>query len=128
MIAQRKANRAAFINIIVFGLLFVVLSLFLGCSPQERLARMVKHHPELLQPKQVEIPVFYALPAKTLIDTHFVRTGDTVFFDNNVAVGSVFCGDTFIKIKVITKTDTIRDTIPIEIQTIKVEQKDSSYG
>ncbi len=130
---MKRNLKKILINILLFGAFFVGLNLFFSCSPQKRLSRLVKANPELLQRVKISTPYILPIPERVVLDTNFkVRNNDTTWFSTNNAYGWVAQQDSNIRLQVITKKDTIRDTVYtyIDVPQVKViaTEKEKDYG
>lgn len=84
-----------------------------ACSPQKRLDRLIKKHPELVQKDTVFI--------KDTIYTQEIKT-DTVFFSFK-KVDTFYLEKEKLKIQIIKQYDTLKVTANVRQDTIFVEKK-----
>lgn len=103
--------------------IFIVASLF-ACSPQQRINRICKHHPNIcvttkdtlvdtIRIKELRVDTFFTL--KQLIDTVYVNK-DSMKVKIYLRHDSVF-------VDIFRKADTIYKLVPYEKTVIKIEKE-----
>jgi hypothetical protein len=102
-------------------LLYIFLCLF-GCSPERRMSRLVKKHPELLTKDTLRI-TDTLITKGTLIDSTFYFTGDTIYIHDSILTIKYFYNNEtqkhYIEGKV--KPDTIIKEIKIPYDRVVVK-------
>ena len=88
--------------VLIFGSVFILLS----CSPQKRLSRLLKHHPELLQKDTVIFRDTLIIPA-TKYDTVFNTNFDTIIIDKGRFNIEIIRHDSLIYLTHTTPNDTV---------------------
>jgi len=97
-------------------LLFVLLFLF-SCTPQKRLQRLLKHHPELLQKDTIYLKDTIITKA-IQIDTNFIFVNDTFFIEKEKFKIELIKKDKIIYLKAESKADTIYINKPYAVEKI----------
>lgn len=116
------------INLRVVLLIFGSTLILSSCTPQKRLNRLLKHHPELLQKDTVYYRDTLIIPA-TKYDTVFKTNFDTIHINSNRYNIELIRHDSLIYLTHTTPGDTIIKNIPIPIERIKYiqEPKKTNY-
>ena len=88
--------------------IFVMILLFslFGCTPQKRLQRLLKHHPELLQKDTVTVKDTFVINRTqfdTIVNAHF----DTINIEKERVKIQLIKKDSLIYINAVTPGDTI---------------------
>jgi hypothetical protein len=122
---KTKISKA--ILIILFSLL--IASFFCACSPQKRLNRLVKNHPELLRVEVLTINDTF-LTQQTNIDTVFSllsATKDTFIVTKNNITTKLFIHRDSIFISTISKPDTFVKVIKVPYERVLAEKKEDKF-
>lgn len=92
----------------------LIISLFLAaCSPQKRLERLIKKHPELVQKDTVLV--------RDTIYTTDIHT-DTIFFSIK-KIDTFYLEKEKLKIQIIKKYDTLKVSADVKRDTVFLEKK-----
>jgi hypothetical protein len=100
----------------------ILLAILFSCSPQKRLNRLLKKHPELIQTDtiwQTDTLIVEAVK----IDTTFKFKHDTITIVEDRLTVKTFYNyhDSTIYISAKCKSDTIIREIPVQVQTISAK-------
>jgi hypothetical protein len=106
--------------------LFLIISLLISCSPQKRLNRLLKKHPELVQTDTIWKPdtiITVEVKADTIIKMEDVVKGDTIYITKENLIVKTFYNyhDSTIYVSAKCKSDTIIREIPVQVQTISAK-------
>jgi hypothetical protein len=104
-------------NIFLGVLMIIYFTVLLSCSPQKRMARLLKHHPELLTKDTLIIRDTFVIK-QSRVDTAFFlhQLYDTVTIEKNNVITQLFIHRDSIFINQVRKADTIfiEKRIPVE--------------
>jgi hypothetical protein len=97
----------------------ILLAILFSCSPQKRLNRLLKKHPELIQTDTIWKTDTVIVEA-VKIDTTFKFKHDTItIVEDRLTVKTFFnYHDSTIYISAKCKSDTIIREIPVQVQTV----------
>jgi hypothetical protein len=100
----------------------ILLAILFSCSPQKRLNRLLKKHPELVQTDTIWKTDTVIVEA-VKIDTTFKFKHDTItIVEDRLTVKTFFnYHDSTIYISAKCKSDTIIREIPVQVQTISAK-------
>jgi len=110
----------------IFKILFIPLIVFLSysCSPEKRIARIVKRHPELIKKDTVwskDTLVTTAVKHDSLF--HYYQP-DTVYIkEGKMTVKYIFNKDSTVYIQGKCDADTIIKYYPIQVNSLSVEKE-----
>jgi hypothetical protein len=112
----------SFYNIAIAALVLLLLSLLFSCTPEKRLARLVKKHPHLKTTDTIVYRDTITLPAHTK-DTSFKFHGDTIVLRDSVFIIKYFynkqTNEHYIKGERVQDTLYIEKKIPFEKIVVK---------
>lgn len=114
---------------ITIGLILLyILIAVTSCSPQRRLNRLVKNHPELMVKDTINIIDTTIRPGSKL-ESLFDFTGDTVYIRDSVFTIKYFYDTQTHKHYIAgeTKADTIIKNIPVYMDKIVVKEPELSF-
>jgi hypothetical protein len=100
----------------------ILLAILFSCSPQKRLNRLLKKHPELVQTDTIWKTDTVIVEA-VKIDTTFKFKHDTITIVEDRLIVKTFFNyhDSTIYISAKCKSDTIIREIPVQVQTISAK-------
>lgn len=103
----------------IFLLIIFCCSIVIGCSPQKKLARLIKKHPELVSTDTVIDTIPIIVPG-IRIDTTFktVFSKDTIYLYKDKLVIKYFNDGKTTRIDAEVKTDTIYKPVPVVVNKV----------
>ena len=107
------------------GIILILSLLLFSCSPQSRLNRLIKNHPELSIKDTVKVIDTLIIP-ELKFDTVFRVTNniDTFYVDKENIKFQIIKNDSIIKVKFFIPADTIIKTLTVPVEKIKVVKED----
>ena len=113
-------KRNTFVSFLILLFIVSIFMLFSSCTPQQRLNRLLKNHPEL-RTKDTIIVLDTIIINESKFDTVFRVTNklDTFYITNERIKLQIIKNDSIIKVNYLLPTDTIIKQVPVITNRIK---------
>lgn len=104
--------------------LFIILVIFSACNPGQRLAHLIKRHPELVKTDTIKVRDTIIVPGVKKDSTFYYRTSDTVTLKQNRLEMKYYFNtkDSTVYISGKCKTDTLYKDRVLYINKTEVEK------
>ncbi len=124
---SKTCQSAWHLTVFIFLIIFNTL-LFSGCSPQKRLANLLKNHPELSISDTINL--INAVPVPAINDSFIINytykdTLINLYSQDSVKLTYTVINDSIIKVFIHVPADTIYYPVTIPVEKIKIIKPDN---